>query len=83
MFKEAFINTTSITQVHFIISGEQDETDVRILEDDKRPILTRSGIDSFLMAVPRYFLTHYDHMNSCIISYVTKHLENQHIFVCA
>ncbi|GBN97141.1 hypothetical protein AVEN_257225-1 [Araneus ventricosus] len=40
-------------QVHFIISGEDDETDVRALADDQRPILQRGAINCFIMSVPR------------------------------
>lgn len=40
-------------KVSFIITGDQDETSPRVVEDDKRPILARGGVDSFVMAVPR------------------------------
>ncbi|XP_022109894.1 polycystic kidney disease protein 1-like 2 [Acanthaster planci] len=41
------------SKVHFILSGEDDETEVRMFEDDKRPILQTGSIDRFVMAVPR------------------------------
>ena len=42
-------------QVHFILSGEMDESDVRILNEqpDSKKYLTRGSIDNFLLAVPR------------------------------
>jgi len=43
-------------KVQFIISGDEDETDVRTFEDDKRKILQRGATDSFLMTCPGYFL---------------------------
>ena len=43
-------------QVHFILSGEEEETDVRTFADNKRKIFCRGNLDGFLMAVPRYFL---------------------------
>ncbi|XP_033630305.1 uncharacterized protein LOC117292387 [Asterias rubens] len=41
------------SKVNFILSGEDDETEVRVLEDDQRPILRRGCVDRFVMAVPR------------------------------
>ncbi|XP_077979555.1 polycystin family receptor for egg jelly-like [Glandiceps talaboti] len=41
------------SKVSFILSGEDDETDVRIISDEKRKILQRGAVDSFLMAVSR------------------------------
>ena len=40
-------------QVHFILSGNDDETDIRTLTADRR-ILDRGNTDSFIMAVPKY-----------------------------
>lgn len=40
-------------KVSFIVTGDQDETLPRVVEDEKRPILQRNSIDSFIMAVPR------------------------------
>ncbi|XP_071550540.1 polycystin-1-like [Panulirus ornatus] len=39
--------------VQFIVSGEDDETDIRTLGDDKRKILRKADVDVFVMAVPR------------------------------
>ncbi|XP_022236795.1 polycystic kidney disease protein 1-like 3, partial [Limulus polyphemus] len=39
--------------VQFIVSGDDDETEVRTLDDPKRSILRRNGVDVFVMAVPR------------------------------
>lgn len=44
---------SSHPQVCFILSGEDDETDVRAFSDGKRKIFRRGQIDGFLMAVPR------------------------------
>ncbi|PAA75210.1 hypothetical protein BOX15_Mlig002173g1 [Macrostomum lignano] len=41
------------SKVHFILSGERDETDIRPLEDKKRKVLQRGCADRFLMAVER------------------------------
>ncbi|XP_074649181.1 polycystin-1-like [Tubulanus polymorphus] len=46
-------NAGTKSKVNFIISGEYDETDVRIFEDEKRAILQRGQVDCFLMSVPR------------------------------
>ncbi|XP_013422214.1 uncharacterized protein LOC106182109 [Lingula anatina] len=35
--------------VSIILSGDKDETEPRVLADDKRPICQRGGIDSFLL----------------------------------
>jgi hypothetical protein len=40
-------------QVHFILSGNDDETNIRTLTSDRR-ILDRGSTDSFIMAVPRF-----------------------------
>ena len=39
-------------KVRFIMSGEEAETESRLLWDDKRQVLQTSGVDSFVMAVP-------------------------------
>jgi hypothetical protein len=41
-------------KVHFILSGSDDETNVRTLTADRR-ILDRGSTDSFIMAVPRFY----------------------------
>ncbi len=43
----------SFFQVHLVISGDDDETGTRTLEDPHRKVLQRGGIDSFIMAVPK------------------------------
>ena len=42
------------------MSGEEAETESRLLWDDQRPVLQKSSTDSFVMAVPRTLgqLTH-------------------------
>ncbi len=40
-------------KVHFILSGNDDETNIRTLTADRR-ILDRGSTDSFIMAVPRF-----------------------------
>ena len=35
-----------------ILTGDHDETEPRIILDEKRPSLKRAGVDSFIMAVP-------------------------------
>jgi len=46
-------NAGTDSKVHIILSGEFDETDVRILEDSKRKVFRRGECDTFLLAVPR------------------------------
>ncbi|CAF4559744.1 unnamed protein product, partial [Didymodactylos carnosus] len=41
------------SKVNFILSGENDDTDVRTFEDPNRLIFQRGGIDSFVMSVPK------------------------------
>ncbi|XP_071965638.1 polycystin-1-like protein 2 [Antedon mediterranea] len=43
--------SSTTANVSFILQGEKGETGIRIIKDKKRPILQRSGIDSFLMTV--------------------------------
>lgn len=40
-------------QVHFVISGDQDETDVRLFDDPQRKIFQRAATNCFLMATPQ------------------------------
>ncbi|XP_012939225.2 sperm receptor for egg jelly [Aplysia californica] len=47
-------NAGTNSQVCFILSGEDDETDVRAFSDSKRKIFRRGQVDGFLMAVPRH-----------------------------
>jgi hypothetical protein len=46
--------------VHFIVSGDDDETKERTLSAN-RPILECGSVDSFIMAVPRYKYLIYVH----------------------
>lgn len=39
--------------VNFILSGDDDETNVRVLADPERPTFRKGGEDRFVMAVPR------------------------------
>ncbi|KAK3767525.1 hypothetical protein RRG08_003958 [Elysia crispata] len=41
------------SNVYFILSGEEDETEVRMFTDSKRPIFKKGMTNGFLMAVPR------------------------------
>jgi hypothetical protein len=39
------------SKVHFIVSGDENETEVRTFADPHRQILQRGGIDAFVMTV--------------------------------
>ncbi|GIX93743.1 polycystic kidney disease protein 1-like 2 [Caerostris extrusa] len=41
------------SKVQFILSGDDDETVVRTLEDPKRKLFRRNAADTFVMATPR------------------------------
>ena len=41
------------SKVHFVLSGDNDTTQVRTFADPHRQILQRGGIDAFIMAVPK------------------------------
>jgi hypothetical protein len=41
------------SKVHFILTGDKDDTPVRTFADPHRQILQRGGIDAFIMAVPK------------------------------
>ncbi|CAF3678781.1 unnamed protein product [Rotaria sordida] len=45
-------NAGTKSKVHFLLSGNQDETDIRKLTANRR-IFARGNVDSFIMAVPR------------------------------
>jgi hypothetical protein len=48
------------SKVHFILSGDNDTTDIRTFSDLHRKIFQHGGIDGFIMAVPKYkFLSNY------------------------
>lgn len=42
-----------IVQVHFILNGDDDETNIRTFADPHRRIFETGGIDGFIMAVPK------------------------------
>ncbi|CAF4162103.1 unnamed protein product, partial [Adineta steineri] len=46
-------NSGTQSKVHFILSSDNDETRVRTFSDPHRKIFQRSGIDSFIMSVPK------------------------------
>ncbi len=41
------------SKVHFVLSGNEGDTAIRIFDDPHRPIFQRGGIDAFIMAVPK------------------------------
>ena len=41
------------SKVHFILSGDDDETEVRTFSDPQRKIFRRGAMDTFVMAAPR------------------------------
>ena len=41
------------SKVHFVLSGDDDGTQIRTLADPHRKIFQRGGIDAFVMAVPK------------------------------
>ena len=46
--------TVIVVQVYFILSGEMGESDIRQVPHGTSQFFSRAGIDSFLMAAPRY-----------------------------
>lgn len=46
-------NAGTKSKVYFMVSGEDDETEVRTLADGKRPILRSGNVDVFVMATSR------------------------------
>jgi polycystin 1L2 len=46
-------NAGTDSKVHFILSGDENETDARTFADEQRKIFRRGATDSFLLAVPR------------------------------
>ncbi|XP_035210182.1 polycystic kidney disease protein 1-like 2 [Stegodyphus dumicola] len=46
-------NAGTKSKVHFILSGEDDETEVRTFTDDQREIFKRGALNMFVMSVPR------------------------------
>lgn len=43
------------SKVHMVLYGDRHETGVRILDDKNRTAFRRSGVDSFVMAVKKYY----------------------------
>ena len=41
------------SKVHFILSGEKNETQIRTFSNSYREIFQRGGVDAFIMAVPK------------------------------
>lgn len=41
-------------QVYFVLSGEDAETDARLLDDKERKVLHRGSTCTFLMTTPEY-----------------------------
>ncbi|CAF1390512.1 unnamed protein product, partial [Adineta ricciae] len=46
-------NAGTKSKVYFVLSGDEDQTDIRALADPQRKVLQRGGIDAFVMAVPK------------------------------
>ncbi|MPC09664.1 Polycystic kidney disease protein 1-like 2 [Portunus trituberculatus] len=46
-------NSGTKSKVQFLMVGDWDETDVRTLNDEKRPLLKRGGTDHFVMATEK------------------------------
>ncbi|KFM71583.1 Polycystic kidney disease protein 1-like 2, partial [Stegodyphus mimosarum] len=46
-------NAGTKSKVHFILSGEDDETEVRTFTDDQREVFKRGALNMFVMSVPR------------------------------
>lgn len=46
-------NHATTSKINFIMSGDKEVTDVRLLNDPKRRLFKKGAKDSFLMAVPR------------------------------
>ena len=59
--------------MHFILSGEDDETDVRVLNDTKRKVLQRGNVDVFAMTTPRSVCTLSEIKNQGIGGHFTEH----------
>ncbi|UJR09103.1 hypothetical protein I4U23_013350 [Adineta vaga] len=46
-------NAGTESKVHFVLAGDEDQTEIRALADPHRKIFQRGGIDAFVMAVPK------------------------------
>ena len=47
------MNSGTKSKVYLILSGDQNETSVRRLEDQNRQLFQRGGVDAFVLAVPK------------------------------
>ncbi|CAF1517802.1 unnamed protein product, partial [Adineta steineri] len=46
-------NAGTDSKVYFVLSGDNDQTQIRLFSDPHRKIFQRGGIDSFIIAVPK------------------------------
>ncbi|CAF1293793.1 unnamed protein product, partial [Adineta steineri] len=46
-------NAGTNSKVYFVLSGDNDQTQIRLFSDPHRKIFQRGGIDSFIIAVPK------------------------------
>ena len=46
-------NAGTRSNVHFVVVGDDNETDVRTFSDSHRQIFQRGSIDAFVMSVPK------------------------------
>ncbi|CAF1640812.1 unnamed protein product, partial [Adineta ricciae] len=46
-------NAGTESKVQFVLSGENDQTNVRLFSDSHRKLFQRGGIDAFIMSVPK------------------------------
>jgi hypothetical protein len=53
LFTGQRMNAGTKSRVYFILSGDQDETQIRKLENPHRIIFERGGIDAFILSVPK------------------------------
>jgi hypothetical protein len=65
-----------------VISGDNDETQIRPLQDPKRKIFRRGGVDSFVMATPR--LVSYEFSDKQIVNikqwiYSARKIQKTHV----
>ena len=58
MFEKEWIDAEHFSfvceQVSFVLSGDDDETHLRVFHDPHRSILQRGGIDAFVMSAPKW-----------------------------
>ncbi|CAF4158129.1 unnamed protein product, partial [Adineta steineri] len=53
VFTSQRTNAGTDSKVYFVLSGENDQTQIRLFSDPHRKIFQRGGIDSFIIAVPK------------------------------